>query len=121
MMRKIFAAALLAIVAAGLSAWAQEGHPLAGTWHGEWKNGNQTSRVVLFMQWDGKSISGVMNPGPGAVPLKVTLEPKDWMVHIEGGNTMIDGKIEEIGKYNRKITGTIAQGQSKAELKLTRD
>ncbi len=47
------------------SAGAQEGFPLDGTWRGETvvKDGSHRT-IVLVMQWDGKQISGTMNPGP---------------------------------------------------------
>ena len=122
-MRKVVGVCLLAMIACAISVWAQEGHPLVGTWHGEWKAaGKQASRVVVYMAWDGKSISGMINPGPNAITLKsATLEPKGWMVRLEGDNIAIDGKIEDIGSYNRTITGTWTQGQTKGELKLRRD
>jgi hypothetical protein len=93
------------------------------TWHGEWKGaGKQVNRVVVFMAWDGKNITGMINPGPSAVRLKsATLQPKGWMVHLEGDSIVIDGAINDIGSYNRTITGTWTQGQNKGELKLIRD
>src|SRR4026207_105954 len=54
------------------SARAQEGHPLTGTWVGHWgPTSTAQSRIVVVMNHDGKTVSGVFNPGPNAVPLKV--------------------------------------------------
>ena len=57
-----------------------------GTWGGDWgpTKDNQT-HVVLEFNWDGKTITGNINPGPKAVPFRrPTLAPPTWMVHIEG-------------------------------------
>jgi len=45
-------------------ALAQEGHPLKGSWLGDY-GPNKTTRtqVFLVMDWDGKVISGMINPG----------------------------------------------------------
>ena len=111
---------------------AQEGHPLTGTWHGDWSSGGpQRTRLVLYMKWEAKSITGTINPGPRAIPLgSATLDASKWTVHLEAdgkdqaGNPvhiMADGKLDNIGSYNRIITGTWQQGSAKGDFKLTRD
>lgn len=115
-----------------LSAAAQEGHPLTGSWHGEWHPApGQRTPILLFMKWDSKNIVGTINPGPNAIPLKIAmLDPDHWTVHFEAdgkdssGNPahiVIDGKLDNIGSYNRTITGTWTQGPAKGDFKLTRD
>src|SRR5690349_18784366 len=65
-------------------AFAQEGHPLTGSWHGEWSpSPGQKSRIVMALKWDTKNVTGTLNPGPRSGPAKVTLDPEKWMVHIE--------------------------------------
>src|ERR1700722_5832730 len=114
------------------AAFAQEGHPLAGTWHGDWSaSAGQKSRIVMALKWDTKNIVGTLNPGPRSAPLKlVTLDPDKWMVHFEAdakdqsGNPVhivADGKLDNIGSYNRSITGTWTQGAAKGDFKITRD
>jgi hypothetical protein len=104
---------------------AQEGHPLSGTWHGTW--GSSHTPVLLYLKWDSKNVVGVINPGPDAVSMKVaTLDPSKWMVHFEadskdGMHIVIDGKLDNIGSYNRTITGTWTQGATKGDFKATRD
>ena len=121
---------LLAMAAIG--AYAQEGHPLSGSWHGEWSApGAKPTPVFIFMKWDSKNIVGTINPGRNAVPFKVaTLDPDHWTVHFEGdgkdasGNPVhivIDGKLEDIGSYHRTISGTWMQGSVKGDFKITRD
>lgn len=124
---------VLAVLALGaMSAVAQEGHPLTGSWHGDWGTSpTQRTPVFIYMKWDSKNIVGSINPGPRAAPLKVaTLDPTKWMVHLEGdgkdaaGNPVhivVDGKLDNIGSYNRTITGTWMQGSVKGDFKVTRD
>ena len=109
---------------------AQEGHPLTGTWHGDWgATPTQRTRVVMYMKWNSKNIVGTINPGPKSIPLKVaTLDADKWMVHFEADtkdqspvHIVIDGKLDNIGSYNRTITGTWTQGSTKGDFKLTRD
>ena len=59
------------------AALAQEGYPLKGSWLGDY-GPNKTTRtqVFLVMDWDGKSISGMINPGTDNIPIKnATLTP----------------------------------------------
>jgi hypothetical protein len=124
--------AILVFLAAASTASAQFGHPLKGSWSGDWGTGpNNRNRVLINLNWDGKVITGVINPGPNAVPLKgATLDPATWAVHFEGegkdasGATVryvIDGKVENIGAYARFITGTWTQGATKGDFKITRN
>ncbi len=111
---------------------AQEGHPLTGTWHGDWTApGGQKNRVVMFMKWDTKNIVGTINPGRNAIPMSVAnLDATNWTVNIEGdakdsagkpAHVVIEGKLDNIGSYNRTLTGTWTQGAIKGDLKVTRD
>ncbi len=122
---------LLACLALASTAFAQFGHPLKGSWSGSWGADNARQHVVLNLNWDGKAITGVINPGPDAVPLKVaTLDPSTWTVHFEGdgkngsGATVhyvIDGTIENLGAQQRFITGTWMEGSKKGPFKVTRN
>ena len=125
-------AVAFAVLALAATAFAQFGHPLKGSWSGDWGTGSSNrNRVLINLNWDGKVISGVINPGPNAVPLKAaTLDPATWAVHFEGegkdasGATVryvIDGKVENIGAYARFITGTWTQGATKGDFKITRN
>ena len=111
--------------------FAQEGHPLKGSWIGDWgPNPNDRNQVTIVMDWDGKQITGVLNPGPGAIPIqKASLEPKGWLVHFEAeaknaaGRTLhyvVDGHIENLGLYNRSIVGTWSHDNVKGDFKITR-
>jgi hypothetical protein len=125
-------ASVLVVLAVAASASAQFGHPLKGSWSGDWgTNNSNRQHVVLNLNWDGKAISGVINPGANAVTLTTaTLDPSTWMVHFVGdgkdktGATVhyvIDGKVENLGAFQRFITGTWTQGSEKGTFKITRN
>lgn len=110
---------------------AQEGFPLDGTWRGEWGSGDRRTPVVIVVKWDGKDIGGVINPGRSSAPFTAAeLDPADWSVHLEAdlpntsGSAMrvvIEGTLEDIGSYNRTITGTWSQDGVANPLKLRRE
>jgi hypothetical protein len=118
MQRRALIITVLALVLAGGAAGvAQEGHPLKGSWLGTWAgNSVHGNDVLLVLNWDGKTISGMINPGTDNMAIKnATLNPDGWQVHFEadgkdkGGATVtyvIDGKIENLAFHNRTITGT---------------
>lgn len=119
----------LAITAVGFS---QEGHPLVGVWLGDWgPTATHRNDITIVMAWDGKALTGTVNPGPDAIPLKVaSLDSTKWMVHLEAdakdqkGNPVrfvADGKLENIGSYNRTLTGTWNHGNVKGDFRLRRD
>jgi hypothetical protein len=129
--RKILAL-LCAVAFSAVLAIAQEGHPLTGTWHGEWSpTPGQHARIVMFMKWDSKNITGTINPGPKGGPITAaTLDADKWTVHLEGDtkdasgklvHISADGKLDNIGSYNRTITGSWTQGGAKGDFKITRD
>ena len=115
MKRLVFA--VLAVCLVAIPAFAQEGHPLKGSWLGTWA-GNKTlgNDVVVVMTWDGKSITGTINPGTDNIAIKsATLNPEGWLVHIEADakdkagspiSYTIDGKIENLPLANRVVNGT---------------
>lgn len=107
----------LAALAALSPATAQEGHPVKGSWIGEWQS-NEThgDSVVVILDWDGERITGMINPGTQNIEIDAaSLNPDDWSIHIEAdaqtseGETIryvIDGTIEAIELPNRSIVGT---------------
>ncbi|HWO73661.1 MAG TPA: hypothetical protein VNN21_08885, partial [Dehalococcoidia bacterium] len=80
-------AAMLVVLPAG--AAAQFGHPLKGQWSGEWGPKEKPNRLLLNLQWDGKEVTGEVNPGSddaGSIT-KVTIDYsniKAWKVQMEG-------------------------------------
>ena len=122
---------LLAFLMTAAAALAQEGHPLKGSWIGDWgPNRNDRNQITIVMDWDGKQITGMVNPGPEAVQIqKATLDPKGWVVHFEVDaknaagqpvHYVVDGKIENLGLYNRSIVGTWSHDNMKGDFRIQR-
>jgi hypothetical protein len=112
----MFVLAFSLVTLAGGPAVAQEGHPLKGSWIGTWA-GNKThgEDVLMVLNWDGKAITGMINPGTDNIAIKTaTLDADKWTVHFEADTKdkqgaityVIDGKIENLAMPNRKISGT---------------
>ena len=127
MRKNIFAVALLAV-----AAFAQEGHPAVGTWHGNWgANAQNRNDVTVVMDWDGKQIGGMINPGPDSVKLvntslAVSNDPNNWVIHLEGDtkakvHIVIEGKFQNLTNMRRSIAGTWKQGTQSGDFKITRD
>jgi len=114
------------------SAVAQEGHPLTGTWSGDWgPTVSQRNHLTLVMTWDGKNVSGVLNPGDNAVQIPIiALDVTNWTIRIEADakdqtgkavHIAAEGKLDDIGSYHRKLTGSWTQGTTKGDFKLIRE
>lgn len=109
-------------------AVAQQGHPLTGTWSGDWgPSATERHQITLVMNWDGKNVTGLINPGPDSMPLtSVFVDVTNWTVRIEAEtkDTMhisAEGKLQDLGSYHRFITGTWKQGAVTGDFKITRD
>jgi hypothetical protein len=112
-------------------AFAQEGHPMVGSWVGDWgPNTQERHRVVMVLEWTGGNLVGTINPGPNAIPIKrATVNPTDWSLHVEADGMdaqgrpapyVIDGKIDDIGTYNRTLAGTWRVGGVQGNFSVTR-
>ncbi|HUK34589.1 MAG TPA: DUF6152 family protein [Vicinamibacterales bacterium] len=105
-----------------VSSWphAQEGHPLTGTWSGD----VGARHVTLALEWDGKNITGTINPGPDAARItSVRLDPAMWAIHLEADgkdHIVIDGGLSNLGSPSRTLTGTWTEGGAKTPITLTR-
>ena len=139
MFRLIF---IIAILAACVPAFAQWGHPIKGSWSGEWwlKKGDD-NRVLLDFDWDGKTLKGMLNPGTDNVTVQnLTLQPPPlddvaramdpWLLHFQADvkdatgqvvRYVVDGKLENLGSYNRFITGAWTVGTQRGEFKVVRN
>ena len=108
------------------SAFAQKSDPLNGTWVGDWgPSPSDRNDVTLELKYDGKTLTGIVNPGPNAVPLaKATYDPTAGKVHFEAdakdrrGNPihyLIDGKVDK-----GTMTGTWSHDNRKGDFKITK-
>lgn len=122
--------ALLLLMAT--AAFAQEGHPLVGSWHGSWGTSpTQQTDATFILMWDGKDITGMINPGLDVIKItKASLDAPTWTVRLEGDtkdsagkpvHIVVEGKIENVTNVRRRIVGTWTQGTTSAPLKMTHD
>jgi hypothetical protein len=121
----------LAWLTAPAPVGAQEGHPLKGSWIGTWgPSQNHTDDVLIVMNWDGKALTGTINPGTDNIAIKnASLNPVGWLVHLEGDGKdksgkpityVIDGKIENLGLPHRAIVGTWKTQTENGPFKIAR-
>ena len=163
----------LATLVVIVPALAQEGHPMKGSWLGDWgPNKTQRTQVFIVLDWNGKALTGTINPGSDAIPITtadleiqrptpppapaqaapptpaqpggggqggggqragggggqrgpaVPAVPDIWLLHLEAdgksGHIKIDGKVDNLGLYNRSISGTWMQGTTQGDFKITR-
>ena len=130
----LYVLVLTIMLLAPSGAWAQFGHPLKGQWSGQWGPSDNPKRLLLDLHWDGKEITGVVNPGEEAAAVKsVTFDysnPSAWKVKFtaEGKDKSgkpvaisVDGTLENIGAYNKLFHGTWVEGGQKGDFTLTRN
>jgi hypothetical protein len=126
--KTVTTAAVGALVCGALAfpVGAQEGHPMTGSWVGNWGlTATERHRVVIVIEWTGSELVGVINPGPDAIPIRrATADPNDWSLHIEADGTdgpwVIDGTIDDLLAYNRTIAGTWRVGAREGTFSITR-
>lgn len=110
-------------------ALAQQGHPLVGSWSGDWGTSpDDRHRVLLLLDYDGERITGVINPGRAPIVLtSATLDPATWTVELEaaaseqthGVHYLIEGRIENLGSITeRTLVGTWIQGEQHGDFRV---
>ena len=133
MTKRLTAALATACLAFGLlgTTAAQEGHPLKGSWLGEWAgNSVHGDNILLILDWDGTAITGMINPGTDNMALtKASLEPNGWVVKLEAEGKdkdgsavryVIEGKIENLELPNRSINGTWSSNKGRGAFTASR-
>ena len=126
MRRRTFGLVMLGVAAAALRGAAQEGHPLSGTWAGDWgpADGPRTHLTVV-MNWDGKAVTDLINPGPDSMALTgVSVDWATWTVRIQAEKPAAiraEGRLEDIGSSRRRLVGTWRQGDVTGDVRLTRE
>ena len=128
----VLAFSLLLVAPSGVSA--QFGHPLKGQWSGQWGPADSPKRLLLDLHWDGKEVTGVVNPGDENATVKaVTFDysnPSAWKVKLtaEGKDKSgkpvaisVDGTLENIGAYSKLFHGTWTEAGQRGDFTLTRN
>ena len=121
---------LAACVAVASPLAAQEGHPLKGSWLGTWGPSDAPKAVVVIMDWDGKEITGMINPGTDNMPLQnASLNPDGWVLRFEAegesatGSALhyvVEGTIENLPFNDRFIRGTWRNESGSGPFEITR-
>ncbi len=135
---KAIVISLVVAIAFATNTVAQEGHPLTGTWYGEYDAGKQKRDLTLIMKWDGRQTTGTMNPGPDAVSLTSAVlditpgkpapegrgstegTPPIFKVRIEAGGMVFEGTLQNPVAGNRRITGTWTRGAERGTFQIRR-
>ena len=130
----VVAAALMIAVASG----AQEGYPLAGTWYGDYSTGNQKTDLTVIMKWDGKTVTGLINPGPNSKPLSsVVMDitpgkpagqgqestagiPPTFKVRFDVDGMTFEGTLKNPVAGNRQLSGTWKRGAQTGPFQIRR-
>lgn len=118
-------------LSAGTSVAAQEGHPLKGSWIGSWGPAKSHSAdLLVILNWDGKAITGMINPGTDNIPIKTaSLNPDGWVVRIEADskdksgavlNYALEGRIQDLALPSRSIVGTWKNQRESGKFELQR-
>lgn len=134
MKRLLFLFVLSLLLVSPNGVWAQFGHPLKGQWSGQWGPADNPKRLLLDLHWDGKEITGFVNPGDENASVKsVTFDysdPSAWKVRLtaEGKDKSgkpvtisVDGTLENIGAYSKLFHGTWTEAGQKGDFVLTRN
>jgi len=119
---------LVLLLLAGTVASAQEGFPLDGTWRGQRTGeGDTPATIVMILQWDGKKVTGIINPGPKQTAIAdARLITEGWRVRVAahtaaGQDILFEGALGELGSYHRSITGTWKEGGHSYQVRMVRE
>ena len=101
---------------------AQEGHPLKGSWIGEWQGNERNGDFVLVvLDWNGREVTGTINPGTDDIAIeRATLDPEDWSVRLEAQDYVIEGNIRDLELPGRSIDGTWRHGDGRGNIQIVR-
>jgi hypothetical protein len=128
-MKKLWLVVSALALALTASAHAQQsaGDPLSGTWKGDWgPSASDRNQVAVELKWDGKALTGTVNPGPNAVAIeKATYDAKTKAVRFEASTKnrrgaeihyVVEGKVDA-----KTMTGSWSHDDRKGDFKITKE
>src|SRR4051794_11452614 len=81
----------------GTVASAQEGHPLKGSWSGDWGSNGQRTPLLIVMNFENGKITGTINPGTDNLVIRnATLDPNGWVLHLDAETKDKAGQIVKL-------------------------
>jgi len=110
--------------------WAQHGHPLVGSWRGDWgTSATERTRLLLTLEFGvDQVIAGAIFENGQRIPLtSAMLDPDTWTVtltaeRVDGDRTiryLIEGRIENLGSTTeRAIAGRWTEGDIQGEFRV---
>jgi hypothetical protein len=110
---------------------AQTGHPAKGTWLGYWgPDEDDQRRIVLLLDWEGREVVGVINPGRRAVEVaRAEIDYDTWTMTLEADLPTADGgaarwtatgTLENLGSWkNRRFSGDYEFGEETGAFLVT--
>jgi len=113
-----------------LPVTAQHGHPLVGSWSGDWTApGDRRQRLLLVLEYEEDTISGSVYFGTRRVPLgRATLDPTSWTVRLEAMEEdangedvdyLIEGRIGNLGSTTeRSISGSLTRNGERGAFRV---
>jgi hypothetical protein len=134
----VFVLATAALLMLAAPAAGQEGHPLGGTWYGDYGTASQRRDLTVILKWDGRNITGTTNPGPNASPITSAVmtitpgkpspdgqsstegTPPVFSVRLEVDGMVFEGTIQNPVAGNRRITGTWTRGAERGTFQIRR-
>jgi hypothetical protein len=97
----------------GLLVQAQSpADPLTGTWRGDWgPTPTHRNAVTVLLKWDGKTLTGTINPGSKPIKLKkASFDPRTGILHLEADHQRMEKGVY-LGKWaHYVIEGTLQDG-----------
>jgi hypothetical protein len=117
--------ALCSVLCLSIAGFLLAADTISGTWTGEWgPNTFERSQVVAQLKYDGKAVTGSINPGSNPVTIsKGSFNEKAGVIHLEAegrgrdgarNHYVIDGKL-----VKGTITGTWKYDKGNGDFKIS--
>lgn len=110
--------------------YAQEGHPIKGSWIGEWEsNDTHGEFILLVLDWDGNEITGIINPGTDNMEITTAdLNAEDWSIVLEADGEKdgadvhykIEASFENMELASRRLVGTWSSQNGNGDFEISR-
>ena len=85
----------VAVLSLSVPAVAQEGHPLKGAWYGDFGTGANRHDLTVVLDWEGGRVTGIVNPGPDALPIKTVVLDITPAIPAAEGQSSTEGTLPE--------------------------
>lgn len=100
---------------------------MKGTWRGEINMGNESQPLLIIMDYEDDTITGLVNPGRSSYRFtRAELDASNWLLVAEatdreGVPVRLEATLQEVGARNRYLEGTWIQGVRAYPFRITRE